>query len=1065
MKNGTKGSLSARLRKLWSPILAFALFTVPIVGMWELLRPDRPVAIRVSRLLVVFIALFSLAIIALVTEYFTTSRLLADANVANRRLQVVMASGRSVGWEWDLASGRDYWYGDLQTMFGIPSDKWSGQLDEFFHYVHPDDRQHVSQAVTDARINHKPHEAEFRVVRQDGAVRWVTATGSFHYAKGGKPERMLGMAVDITERKQVEEGLRKSEEKFSKAFNESPMALTLTSAKDHRYLDINGTFEQITGWRRDEVIGHTPNDIQIWRNPQERLEFLKRLQVEGSVRNYEVQFRCKDGRGRLGLGSAELIEIANEPCILSVIADITESKQTQKKLQESQDRLSGVIDSAMDAIIAINEEQRIVLFNPAAEKMFGCSAGDVLQTTIDGFIPEHFRSECSRPILHFGESGVTDRAMGTSRPLWGLGANGDVFPIEASISHADTQSGKLFTVVIRDMTERRRIEEARSQSEERLHLAVQAGRIYVDEWDAVSDAIIRSPECVDIFGTSQFIKSTRLELLGQVHSEDRDQLESFFAGFTLEHPTAQVSYRYLRPDGTLIWLEKRARAFFDDKGGLLRMIGVVSDVTDRKQAELALRTSEERFRRVVELIGDAVIVDDVAGHVVFANENFLRLFGFHRDQLPTLQIEDYVASEYRTEARDRHERRMRGEVAATHFEYEGSRSNGTRMWLEVDVVPISDQTGKLVGTQAALRDITERKRAEQSLRESEERFRLVSNAAPVMIWLSGPDKLCNYFNQQWLEFTGRPLEAELGNGWAEGVHPDDLTACLDTYKHAFDKRESFDMQYRLRRRDGQYRWIQDKGVPRFEPDGSFAGYIGSCNDVTERELAADLLGSLGRRLIDAHEQERTWIARELHDDINQRLALLVIELEEWKQQVPESADFSTHIEHARKRLFDISKDIQALSHRLHSSKLEYLGLATASKSFCRELSDQHKVWVEFTHADVPRNLPSEISLALFRVLQEALQNAVKHSHAQVFKVELRGTPDEIYLTISDLGTGFDQQEALGNRGLGLISMRERLQLVNGALAIESKPGQGTTIRARVPIKADVESTEPQRMTG
>jgi len=387
------------------------------------------------------------------------------------------------------------------------------------------------------------------------------------------------------------------------------------------------------------------------------------------------------------------------------------------------------------------------------------------------------------------------------------------------------------------------------------------------------------------------------------------------------------------------------------------------------------------------------------------------------------------------------------------------------MWLEVDVVPISDQTGKLVGTQAALRDITERKRAEQSLRESEERFRLVSNAAPVMIWLSGPDKLCNYFNQQWLEFTGRPLEAELGNGWAEGVHPDDLTACLDTYKHAFDKRESFDMQYRLRRRDGQYRWIQDKGVPRFEPDGSFAGYIGSCNDVTERELAADLLGSLGRRLIDAHEQERTWIARELHDDINQRLALLVIELEEWKQQVPESADFSTHIEHARKRLFDISKDVQALSHRLHSSKLEYLGLATASKSFCRELSDQHKVWVEFTHADVPRNLPSEISLALFRVLQEALQNAVKHSHAQVFKVELRGTPDESYLTISDLGTGFDQQEALGNRGLGLISMRERLQLVNGALAIESKPGQGTTIRARVPIKADVESTEPQRMTG
>jgi signal transduction histidine kinase len=288
---------------------------------------------------------------------------------------------------------------------------------------------------------------------------------------------------------------------------------------------------------------------------------------------------------------------------------------------------------------------------------------------------------------------------------------------------------------------------------------------------------------------------------------------------------------------------------------------------------------------------------------------------------------------------------------------------------------------------------------------------------------------------------------------------------LETYQQAFEKRESFDMQYRLRRHDGQYRWIQDKGVPRFEPDGSFSGYIGSCNDITDREAATEMLGSLGRRLIEAHEQERTWIARELHDDVNQRLALLAIELEKWKQQVPESIEFSAHIEQARKRIFDISKDVQSLSHHLHSSKLEYLGIATAAKSFCRELSDQHKVRIEFVHSDVPHHLPKEASLTLFRVLQEALQNAVKHSHAQDFKVELRGIPDEIQLTVSDSGAGFDQREAMGSRGLGLVSMRERLQLVNGAMVIESEPGHGTTIRARVPLKADVDSTELKRMTG
>jgi PAS domain S-box-containing protein len=306
-----------------------------------------------------------------------------------------------------------------------------------------------------------------------------------------------------------------------------------------------------------------------------------------------------------------------------------------------------------------------------------------------------------------------------------------------------------------------------------------------------------------------------------------------------------------------------------------------------------------------------------------------------------------------------------------------------------------------------------------------------------------------------LEFTGRPIEAELGNGWAEGVHPDDLKACLDAYTQAFDQRQSFKMQYRLRRCDGEYRWILDTAVPRFEPDGSFAGYIGSCIDVTDRKLAEEALATIGSRLIEAHEQERTWIARELHDDINQRLALLAIELEKWNHDLP-GAESQLRIlgQHARQRLFDISKDVQSLSHRLHSSKLEFLGITAAANSYCKELSEQHKVEVNFSHSDIPGNLSAEASLALFRVLQEALQNGVKHSGAREFRAELRGTPDEVQLTVSDKGIGFDQPEAMNRRGLGLISMRERLQLVSGSLAIESKPGHGTTVWARVPIKSN-----------
>jgi PAS domain S-box-containing protein len=334
------------------------------------------------------------------------------------------------------------------------------------------------------------------------------------------------------------------------------------------------------------------------------------------------------------------------------------------------------------------------------------------------------------------------------------------------------------------------------------------------------------------------------------------------------------------------------------------------------------------------------------------------------------------------------------------------------------------------------------------VRESEERFRLVANTAPVMIWMAGTDRLCSYVNQPWLEFTGRPLEAELGNGWVEGVYKEDLKRCLKVYSEAFDQRQSFAMEYRVRRNDGEYRWILDTGVPRFNANGTFAGYIGSCLDITDRKLAEDALASVGRKLIEAHEEERTRIARELHDDIVQRVALLTIELQ---QAADETTGVQNHIREVCRRLSDLGGDIQTLSHRLHSSKLEYLGLVGAAKSFCHELSEQRNVRIEFKHSDIPSAIPKEISLCLFRVLQEALQNAIKHSGVLDFVMEMRGTNDGMSLTVRDSGIGFDLRDATNHRGLGLISMRERLLLVNGELSIQSEAGRGTTVLAQVPF--------------
>ena len=347
--------------------------------------------------------------------------------------------------------------------------------------------------------------------------------------------------------------------------------------------------------------------------------------------------------------------------------------------------------------------------------------------------------------------------------------------------------------------------------------------------------------------------------------------------------------------------------------------------------------------------------------------------------------------------------------------------------------------------------VEDRKRTGHALRESEERFRLMADTAPALIWMSGTDKLCTYFNKPWLDFTGRSMDSELGNGWAEGVHAEDLRRCMDIYTQAFDRREEFRMEYRLRRHDGEYRWIHDIGVPRFDQERSFVGYIGTCVDVTDRKLAETALANVSRRMIEAQEQERTRIARELHDDIGQRLALFATNLQQLHPGPADLPGVRSRVGELEDQISEIATDIQALSHRLHSSKLEYLGLATAMRSFCKEFGEQQKVEIDFETHDLPSALSPDISLCLFRVLQEALHNSVKYSGVRHFEVRSWGTPNEVHLTVSDFGSGFDIEAAKAGRGLGLISMDERLKILNGTLSIESQLKRGTTIHAFVPL--------------
>jgi signal transduction histidine kinase len=231
-------------------------------------------------------------------------------------------------------------------------------------------------------------------------------------------------------------------------------------------------------------------------------------------------------------------------------------------------------------------------------------------------------------------------------------------------------------------------------------------------------------------------------------------------------------------------------------------------------------------------------------------------------------------------------------------------------------------------------------------------------------------------------------------------------------------------------------------------------------DPTEQKRDEEALLTASQRLIEAQEEDRARLARELHDDISQRLAMLGMRLDRLMHKPSTSAaELRGELLKVSQGVSELLKDLQALSHRLHSSKLELLGLESAAASLCKELSDQQEVAVDFSAENIPQELPHVIALCVFRVLQEALQNAIKHSGSRHFQASLKCGVNNIELTVQDSGVGFDPQEATRRRGLGLKSMKERVKLVDGELSIRSEPGRGTTIHARLPVSPTAESMD------
>jgi PAS domain S-box-containing protein len=342
--------------------------------------------------------------------------------------------------------------------------------------------------------------------------------------------------------------------------------------------------------------------------------------------------------------------------------------------------------------------------------------------------------------------------------------------------------------------------------------------------------------------------------------------------------------------------------------------------------------------------------------------------------------------------------------------------------------------------------------AEQVVHASEERLRLAQQAARMGTFEWNIRTGVNIWTPELETIYGLPVGGFGGTQQAfeNLVHRDDLAGVVEMVNSAFKTGEPTAGEWRVVWPDGSVHWIVGRWQVFMNESGEPLRMVGVNMDVTDRKLAEEAVAGMSGKLIKAQEQERTRIGRELHDDINQRLAMLALELEQLQAN---PSEVQTRLQELRKQTIELSDDVQALSHELHSSKLEYLGVVPGIKSWCKEFGKRQAMEIDFKN-DVSSVVPFDVGICLFRVLQESLHNAANHSDVKRIEVQLREVSNEIHLIVTDLGRGFDVEAAIQGQGLGLTSMQERVRLLNGSVDIESKPMAGTTIHVRVPFGSE-----------
>jgi len=792
---------------------------------------------------------------------------------------------------------------------------------------------------------------------------------------------------------------------------------------------------------------------------------------------FEFRVRRADGEYRWVLDQAcpQFRHDGSFSGYVGICIDITERKRTE----ETSARLAAIVRSSEQAIMSIGGDDNFQTWNPAAERLFGYSADDVLGGSVLRIVPPDRTAELAANLARI-RRGESVPHYETVR----IRKDGTPVRVSLSLSAIRDPDGTPIAVsaIATDLTSLKQAEAARRESEEWLKMAQDAAGIGIWDWSLPEGTCAGSDRYFRLYGLlPRDSAMTYAEWLSLVHPGDRERIQAYYGKVWRETDQVESEYRVVWPDGSVHWLVSKARpATCDPAGAAVRVVGINLEVTRLKQAEQARLEAEERYAHLFRTMAQGVIYFDDECRVLSANASAERILGMTSDELR----ERYRSNlHWSTTREDDNPLPVEASPALIALRTGAESHNlvvdvanlrtGAKHWVSIDTFP-QCRPGHTRPYQvySIFQDITDRVEAQAHLRASEERFRLVIEHGLEVIDILDVDATIRYASPSVERVFGYPVDSLVGTNGLEYIHSDERAVVQEALESLLSSPGgTASVQFRMRHHDGTWRYAEGTATNCLHIQG-LRGIVVNLRDITaQKRFEEDLLTSrqqlrqLARRIEAAREEERIRISREIHDELGQVLSVLKHDIEslpkKYRLEDTEMRRVFTRKIQTMRRTIKLTIDtVRRISAELRPGILDHLGLSAALRWQVDEFALRTGIRCRCRGFAKDLHLAAGQATAVFRIFQEVLTNILRHAEASAIAVDLHGTSGWLTLRMADNGKGIAPEHLSDPHSLGLLGMRERALLFGGEVRFSARRGGGTVVTVRMPAQAPVDA-EPQ----